>query len=87
MTKICLCRILGTAQALTRHDYPGPTQCDVTSTDAVTDADRVWSSCGDSQMLIITNRGFVTASGAGSNSYVSLFNTGEVGTDFVWRSC
>jgi len=30
-------------------------------------------------MLIITNRGFVTTSGAGSNSDVSSFNTGGTG--------
>ncbi|KAH8590171.1 hypothetical protein B0O99DRAFT_691824 [Bisporella sp. PMI_857] len=65
-----------------RHDFVGPTRGDFLITDSPTD--RIWSRCGGSSLLAITNRGAVTGQ---DNSGRLYFNTGDAVTTLEWRSC
>jgi len=73
----------GTAE--TRHTFTGPVNGAWDITDSVPGASRVWSDCGESATLLITNRGYVTGSGSSPNS---VFNDGGIATTCLeWRSC
>ncbi|KAH7369550.1 hypothetical protein BKA65DRAFT_544281 [Rhexocercosporidium sp. MPI-PUGE-AT-0058] len=74
----------GTAN--TRHDFVGPAKGTFDVTDNVDKGDRLWSDCGSTSFLMITNRGAVTGIGGGSSKH-TYFNEGEVTTTLEWRAC
>jgi len=78
-----LTKSTATALAETRHDFVGPVRGGFDICDRVPDNQRVWSPCGQSLELMITNRGSVT----GKGSATSYFNSGIARTDIEWRSC
>ncbi|KAL2063912.1 hypothetical protein VTL71DRAFT_4406 [Oculimacula yallundae] len=72
--------------ANTRRDTAGPAKVTVDVTDTVAKGDRLWSECGSTSYLMITNRGAVTGTGGGATKH-TYFNEEDVTTNIEWRSC
>ncbi|KAH6694197.1 hypothetical protein BKA61DRAFT_683729 [Leptodontidium sp. MPI-SDFR-AT-0119] len=72
--------------ANTRRDIAGPAKGTFDNTDTVDRGDRLWSDCGSTSFLMVTNRGAVTGTGGGASKH-TYFNEGEVTTTLEWRAC
>ncbi|KAH9222373.1 hypothetical protein DL95DRAFT_242932, partial [Leptodontidium sp. 2 PMI_412] len=57
----------GADTANTRRDIAGPAKGTFDNTDTVDRGDRLWSDCGSTSFLMITNRGAVTGTGGGAS--------------------
>lgn len=70
----------------TRRNFAGPVSGGFDETDVVSSGDRVWSDCGSTSILLVTNRGVITGNGGGS-AKTSYFSDGDVTTTLEWRAC
>ncbi|CZT10403.1 uncharacterized protein RAG0_14897 [Rhynchosporium agropyri] len=75
-----------TNTANTRRNVDGPARGTYDATDVVNREERLWSECGSTSYLMITNHGVVTGTGGGASKH-SYFNQGDVTTNIEWRSC